>query len=191
MGERLSDAFKQIRCTAKSTEASIIYDARSCTGLRFLHKRFQIAPEEEIQGIEVLECGGQVIGMSRQIHFPEHVVRKWLCTTIEKCSCMNYTFLCAMTGTTRNNSCERRIFVCVQVSSTLPRSSISPHLFGHFPRLAYHPPNGYYYRDFPPLNVVCDFMLYVGLSSPSCLLSTLRICRSNSVTLCIISILIQ
>ncbi|GFU98256.1 hypothetical protein TNCV_4856711 [Trichonephila clavipes] len=54
------------------------------------------------------------------------------------CCCRCYCFYSPMSGK----------FAYVQFFSTLPRSSESPHLLSHSPRLAYPPPNEYYYCDF-------------------------------------------
>ncbi|GFX76805.1 hypothetical protein TNCV_1952461 [Trichonephila clavipes] len=86
---------------------------------------------------------------------------------------MNHTFWSTVPGTSCNNSRKNGKFESLQVCLTLPRHSKSLYLFGHSPRLAHRPPDGFYPRDFPRLNVVCDPVFYDDLSSPFWLLSPL------------------
>ncbi|GFY34320.1 hypothetical protein TNCV_2506231 [Trichonephila clavipes] len=52
------------------------------------------------------------------------------------------------------------------VASTLPPHSESPHSFDHSPRLVHYPPDDYNCCDFNRLNMVCESMFFVDLSSP-------------------------
>ncbi|GFX35911.1 hypothetical protein TNCV_4214331 [Trichonephila clavipes] len=69
--EGLSNMLKQIRSFAKSTEATTFRAVRSSTvAWRLIHKRFQIAPEEEIQRIEAKTRG---LVLSQSFTFPREL----------------------------------------------------------------------------------------------------------------------
>ncbi|GFW51705.1 hypothetical protein TNCV_1186371 [Trichonephila clavipes] len=54
--EGLLDAYKQLRCACHDDPC---YEILHCNYQRLIHKRFQVDPEEEIQGIEIWELGGK------------------------------------------------------------------------------------------------------------------------------------
>ncbi|GFT22287.1 hypothetical protein TNCV_3272891 [Trichonephila clavipes] len=72
-------------------------------------------------------------------------------------------FVSRVAGTPYTDSGRSEKFSHGQISSTLPLYFKSPQSFGYLPRLVHPPPDGYYYRDFHRLNVVCDLMSYCDL----------------------------
>ncbi|GFW82433.1 hypothetical protein TNCV_3819131 [Trichonephila clavipes] len=146
---------------------------------RLRPKRFQVAPKEEIQGIEIRELWRPRNKFDTSNPPPEicsmevvtHHNRKMCWGTI-----MNETGVLGRSDRYFcSNSGRSGKFAYMQVSSTQPRRSKSLHFFDHFPRMAYRPPDGYYYRNFHRLNVVSNSMFYRDLSPPCCLLSTLNL----------------
>ncbi|GFW10198.1 hypothetical protein TNCV_1849151 [Trichonephila clavipes] len=122
--------------------------------------------KEKSKGLRSGEFGGQT-GLPRPVHLPEYVAWRWFAHRNQK------IYWCEVTGIPFNNSGRSEKFVYVLDSSIRPRYSKSPHSFGHFPRLAHPPTDGYYYCDFDRQSEVCDPMSCGDLSSLCCLLSAL------------------
>ncbi|GFU80101.1 hypothetical protein TNCV_579811 [Trichonephila clavipes] len=101
---------------------------------RPMHKRFQVAPEEE-KSIRLRsgEYGGQATSSPRSIHLPRHVIWRWWSPAIIKCAgaplYMKHTFWSAVCCTLCSNSGKSEKCTYVQVSSTLSRQSESQHSF--------------------------------------------------------------
>ncbi|GFW34337.1 hypothetical protein TNCV_220631 [Trichonephila clavipes] len=133
--------------------------------------QFQVAQKKNSQKLRYGELGGQA---TRQPSLPKICSMEWLLTTMEKCagapSCRNHTLWCAVTDTPYSNSGRSGKFSNTYVSSTLPCCSSSPiYLYSSYP--AHRPLEGYYYRDFHRLNVVCSPTFSGHLSSPCYILS--------------------
>ncbi|GFV47225.1 hypothetical protein TNCV_4828811 [Trichonephila clavipes] len=73
--EGLSDEFKQIQSTddVNLSDDNPCREILHCSNRRLIHKRFQVAPEEEIQEIESGDRGGPAIGPAGSIDLPGSV----------------------------------------------------------------------------------------------------------------------
>ncbi|GFU62184.1 hypothetical protein TNCV_2474151 [Trichonephila clavipes] len=140
---------------------------------RLTHKRFQLVPEEDILIVEVWEAWRpsnkfNASNLSPGISSTEVVTLRNRKKCASALSYMNHMFWYYKSSPYKSEISAK--FAYVQISSTLPGCSKSPHLFGHTSRLAHPPPEGYYHPNFDRPNGVCDPVFYGDLSSPCCLL---------------------